>query len=87
VVVAELFLAEAWARAAVAVGEDVAALVLFGFGWCGVWHGGSPVPSDLCKVFKRNDLRPDFCLQRVSWLAAARSVVLSLSLFAIFAIR
>jgi len=32
VVVAELFLAKAWAGAAVAVGEDVAALVLFGFG-------------------------------------------------------
>jgi hypothetical protein len=30
VVVAELFLAEAWARAAASVGEDVAALVLFG---------------------------------------------------------
>jgi hypothetical protein len=37
VVVAELFLAEAWACAAMAVGEDVAALVLFGcFG--GVLH-------------------------------------------------
>jgi hypothetical protein len=32
VVVAEVFSAEAWAGAAVAVGEDVAALVLFGFG-------------------------------------------------------
>jgi len=31
VVVAELFAAQAWAGAAVAVGEDVAALVLFGF--------------------------------------------------------
>ena len=30
VVVAELFASEAWAGAAVAVGEDVAALVLFG---------------------------------------------------------
>jgi hypothetical protein len=35
VVVAELFLAEAWAGAAVSVGEDVAALVLFVlFGCC-----------------------------------------------------
>jgi hypothetical protein len=35
VVVAEVFAAEAWAAAAVAVGEDVAALVAFGcFGWC-----------------------------------------------------
>jgi hypothetical protein len=34
VVVAEVFSAEAWAAAAVAVGEDVAALVAFGcFGW------------------------------------------------------
>jgi hypothetical protein len=34
VVVAEVFRAEAWAAAAVAVGEDVAALVAFGcFGW------------------------------------------------------
>jgi hypothetical protein len=41
VVVAELFLAEAGACAAVAVGEDVAALVLFRcFG--GVLHGPSP---------------------------------------------
>jgi hypothetical protein len=32
VVVAELFAAEAWAGAAVAVGEDVAALVLLAFG-------------------------------------------------------
>jgi len=30
VVVAELFLAEAWARAAASVDEDVAALILFG---------------------------------------------------------
>ena len=43
VVVAELFLAEAWAGAAVSVGEDVAALVLFDV-WCGVLHGGVPRP-------------------------------------------
>jgi uncharacterized membrane protein len=44
VVVAELFLAKAWAGAAVAVGENVAALVLFGV-WCSVWHVyGVPVP-------------------------------------------
>jgi hypothetical protein len=41
VVVAELFLAEAWARTAVAVGEDVAALVLFGCFGC-VLHSPSP---------------------------------------------
>jgi hypothetical protein len=35
VVVAELFLAKAWAGAAVAVGEDVAALVLFVLLDCG----------------------------------------------------
>ena len=40
VVVAEVFSAQAGAAAAVAVGEDVAALVLFG-GWCGVLHGWS----------------------------------------------
>lgn len=44
VVVAELFLAETGAGAAVSVGKDVAALVLFGV-WCGVLHGGYPVPS------------------------------------------
>jgi hypothetical protein len=43
VVVAEVFSAEAGAAAAVAVGEDVAALVLFG-GWCGVLHGWVPLP-------------------------------------------
>jgi hypothetical protein len=38
VVVAKVFSAEAGAAAAVTVGEDVAALVLFD-GWCGVLHG------------------------------------------------
>jgi hypothetical protein len=38
VVVTELFLAEAWAGAAASVGEDVAALVLFG-GFSCVLHG------------------------------------------------
>ena len=38
VVVAELLVAQAWAAAAVAVGEDVAALVAFGR----VVHGGIP---------------------------------------------
>jgi len=41
-VVAELFLAEAGAAATMAIGEDVAALVLFG-GWCGVLHGWGPL--------------------------------------------
>jgi hypothetical protein len=40
VVVAEIFSAQAGAAATMAIGEDVAALVLFG-GWCGVFHGGS----------------------------------------------
>ena len=44
VVVAEVFSAQAGAAAAVAVGEDVAALVLFG-GWCGVLHGVGPSPG------------------------------------------
>jgi hypothetical protein len=43
VVVAEVFSAQARAAAAVAVGEDVAALVLFGV-WCGVFHGWVPLP-------------------------------------------
>ena len=42
VVVAELLVAQAWAAAAVAVGEDVAALVAFG---C-VVHGGIPRCTD-----------------------------------------
>ena len=68
VVVAELFLAKAWAGAAVAVGEDVAALVLFGF-VCGVWHGGSPVHGqNVYKVFKRKDLRPDFSGAGLVWV-------------------
>jgi hypothetical protein len=41
VVVAELFVAEAWTGAAVSVGEDVTALILFGcFG--GVLHWSLP---------------------------------------------
>jgi hypothetical protein len=62
VVVAEVFSAQAGAAAAVAVGEDVAALVLFG-GWCVVLHGLCPSPVNVCKVFQRKDLRPDFPVQ------------------------
>jgi hypothetical protein len=43
VVVAEVFSAQAGAAAAVAIGEDMAALVLFGV-WCGVLHGCIPLP-------------------------------------------
>jgi hypothetical protein len=43
VVVAEVFSAQAGAAAAVAVGKDVAALVLLGV-WCDVLHGGIPLP-------------------------------------------
>jgi hypothetical protein len=43
VVVAEVFSAQAGAAAAMAVGEDVATLVLFG-GWCSVLHGWGPSP-------------------------------------------
>ena len=67
VVVAEVFSAQAGAAAAVAVGEDVAALILFG-GWCGVLHGGVPLPCKVCKVFQTKDLRPDFRMQ--VWLNA-----------------
>ncbi len=52
VVVAELFLAEAGAGAAVPVGEDVAALVLFRV-WCGVLHGGYPVPSKCAQSLQK----------------------------------
>jgi hypothetical protein len=58
-VVAELFLAKAWARTAVAVGEDVAALVLLGcFG--GVLHWSLPTGVFLCKVFEKEEMSPDF---------------------------
>jgi hypothetical protein len=53
VVVAEVFVAECWRAAAVAGGEDVAALVAFGL------HGVCP-PVLSVKVFKRKDLSPDF---------------------------
>jgi hypothetical protein len=60
VVVAELFVmiisvAEAWAAAAVSVGEDVAALEAFG----GVGHWQAPSRAFWCKVFKRKGLTPD----------------------------
>ena len=61
VVVAEVLAAEAGAGAAVAVGEDVAALVLLRFGVVGVVHVCTPPGgSNVCKVFKRKDLTPDF---------------------------
>jgi hypothetical protein len=63
VVVAELFCAEAWAGAAAAVGEDVAALVLF------FWlHVFPPHGVFLCKVFGRNGLGLD--LEGVSQLVS-----------------
>jgi hypothetical protein len=68
VVVAELFLTEAWAGAAASVGEDVAALVLLGCFGC-VLHGPSPRGTFLCKVFERKEMSPDFRL-RSSLLAA-----------------
>jgi hypothetical protein len=63
VVVAEVFSAEAWAAAAVAVGEDVAALVTFGcFGLLldGVVHWSLPTGYFWCKVFERKGLSLDF---------------------------
>jgi hypothetical protein len=62
VVVAEVFSAQAGAAAAVAVGEDAAALEAFG-DWCGVLHGWALSPVKVCKVFQRKDLRPDFRVQ------------------------
>jgi hypothetical protein len=47
VVVAEVFSAEAGAAAAVAFGEDVGALILFG-GWCGVLHGWGSLSRQMC---------------------------------------
>ncbi len=61
VVVAELLLAEAGAGAAAAVGEDVAALVLFG-GLGGVLHVSLPTGCFLCKVFEREGIGLDFRL-------------------------
>ena len=58
-VVAELLLAQAWAGAAAAVGEDVAALVLFGCFGC-VLHGPSPRGTFLRKVFGGKGLSLDF---------------------------
>jgi hypothetical protein len=61
VVVAELLLAEAWAGAAVSVGEDVAALVLLGR-FVGVVHVPLPTGYFLCKVFEGQEIGPDFLL-------------------------
>jgi hypothetical protein len=84
VVVAELLLAEAWAGAAASVGEDVAALVLFS-GWCGVLHGlWSPVPSNVCKVFQRKDLRPDLPVQAYSFGSNAKARHLAGPVFYLF---
>ena len=62
VVVAEFFVAEAWAAAAVAVGQDVSALVAF----C-VLHVGIPLGTFGSKVFKRKDLSPDFRIRSFSF--------------------
>ena len=61
VVVAEGLSTEADAAAAVAVSEDVAALVTLGFGrGCFVHFGLSPHLGVLCKVLKNKDISPDF---------------------------
>ena len=57
VVVAEVFVAEALASAAVAVGEDVPALVVFGLD---LWHEWGPPPPKVCKVRTDKDLSLDF---------------------------
>ena len=70
VVVAEVFAAQAGAAAAVAVGEDVAALVAFGcVGFCvdGVVHWSLPRGYFWCKVSGRKGLSLDFPF---SWLKA-----------------
>jgi hypothetical protein len=59
VVVAELFCPEARARAAAAVGEDVAALVLFWHFVCGVVHGPLPTGCFVCKVFEEKEIGLD----------------------------
>jgi hypothetical protein len=57
-VVTEFFLTEAWACAAASVGEDVAALVLFGcFGIC-IVHV-PPTGAFWCKVFEREEMSLD----------------------------
>jgi hypothetical protein len=61
VVVAEGFSAQADAAAAMAVGEDVAALVAFSLGCRSLVHFSlSPHLGVLCKVFKSKDISPDF---------------------------
>jgi hypothetical protein len=70
-VVAELFFAQAWTGAAASVGEDVAALVLFGCFGC-VWHGSLPTGTFVCKVFEREKMSLDFWKAQVSLLAVKR---------------
>jgi hypothetical protein len=78
VVVAELFVVQAGAAAAVAVGEDVAALEAFRcFGFRvddGVWHMSPPLGEKVYKVFKRKDLSPYFGRQVLRLKAKARLV-------------
>ncbi len=56
VVVAEGFAAQAFAAAAVSVGEDVAALEVFGL-W--LWHDETPTPGKVCKVRTDKELSLD----------------------------
>jgi hypothetical protein len=69
VVVAKLFLTQARTLAAAAVGEDVAALVLFFL----LHLFPSPRGTFVCKVFGRQEIGLDFGRQLVSWLASQRN--------------
>ena len=55
-VVAELFLAQAWTGAAAAVGEDVAALVLFGC-FSGVLHRCLPTGYFIAQSLRRKRVK------------------------------
>jgi hypothetical protein len=83
VVVAELFAAQAWAGAAASVGEDVAALVLFGrFG--GVLHGPSPRGTFLRKVFGGQGIGLDFSVPFPCLLVKCEGPAFGRALFSIY---
>jgi hypothetical protein len=65
VVVAELFVAEAWARTAASVGEDVAALVLFWRFVCRVVrhvvHGPLPTGTFFVQSLRKKRVESGLC--------------------------
>jgi hypothetical protein len=87
VVVAEVLSAQAWAGAAVSIGEDVSALVLL-CGWCGVLHGLGPLSRQTCtKSSKEKTCVRTFPVQASSFCfkcegpACSRAFIFHLLLF------